>query len=163
RDNDHGVRPYGADQPAHLAIDGRNLAVVRRGGESAFQVDRRIVRVVRIVKMDPEKERGAISCRPAWGLGPQPGDRTRDHLLASTLDGVIAVFARKPEAVTGVVHVETAIETGRGTAAGIEDQRSDERSRPVTLLPEQLGQVRDRAGQRGTKIADAMKRRVRAR
>ena len=151
-DCDEGCRAGSRDQVTRCAIDSGNLAVVRRGRESFLQIGRRIVRIVGIVEMHPQEPRSASSRR-------QPLSCPRGHLLAAPLDSLIPIVSGPTQPKAGVVHIEASIEAGRGAVARIENQRSDERCRPIAGVAQQRREIRHRCGQRRSEVVHVMKRR----
>ena len=158
--DDQGVGAGGLDQPAGSAIDGGDLAVVRRRAKARLQICRRIVRIVGVEEVGPQEPRSACGRRLDTG---HPLDGTRDDIVCATLDRGIAIFTRPLQPESCVVDVEAAIETGRRAAFRVENQRSDERAGPVAVVAQELRQVRNRRGQRCAEIVHAVARRKRAR
>jgi hypothetical protein len=67
-DDDEGVGSGGLDEAADCAIHGRDLAVVRRRGIPSLQRAWRIVGIMRIEEMNPEKKRRPV-CGGCTGCG----------------------------------------------------------------------------------------------
>src|SRR5262249_23868131 len=97
-----------------------NLAVIRCGSILAFVWRRRIVRIVRIVKMDPEEEW-------TFRMLVQPCNRTSNHLPSAAFPRLISVERRMPLLKTSIIGIESAFETMGKALLRIEDHRPDER------------------------------------
>ena len=158
--DDQGIGAGSLDQPAGGAIDGGDLAVVRRRAKARLQICRGIVRIVRVEKVGPQEPRSACGRRLDTG---HPLDGTRDDIVCATFDGGVAMFTRPLQPEACVVDVEAAIETGRRAAFRIENQRSDEGAGPVAVVAQELRQVWDRGRQRRAEFVHAMARRKCAR
>ena len=154
-DGDDRARAGGLHQPIDDPIDRCDLPVVRRRPKSLFQIRRRIVRIVRIEQMRPQKVGLAAG-------GCQPRVRARRHLVAPPLDRPVAILAGASHPEAGVVDVEAAIEARRRSDLRIQDERADERGRVITLPAQQVGQVRHGGRERRPEVGDAMEEWIRA-
>jgi hypothetical protein len=118
RHGDDRLRTGGLYQASRGAIDGGDLPVVQRGREPRFQIRRRIVRIVRVVEMDPGEPGLRSRCR-------YPCTGARHDVVCAPLERLIPVLTRPPHAEAGVVPIEPAIESWRGAISRIEDERSN--------------------------------------
>src|SRR5271168_222323 len=149
-DGDDGVvvESAGAQLPEELPycrIDVCDLAVVESVGVPGFIGLRRIVGMVGIVKMHPDKK---------WSLGMsgQPGKRVGRDIGASALSGGVAIFAGMARGETGIVSVESAIEAGGEFCGGIEDDCADEGGGAISVGTKNLRRVGQVGRQRYLKI-----------
>src|ERR1700720_1587974 len=132
--SNHGVvvnAPY-PQLPQELSDRGihvGNLAVVGRARVLPLVRFRRIVRMVRIIKVHPQKER-------TFRMRVQPRQRVGYAFAAASLRRLVAIFSRMPSAESGVVGIESAIEAGRELCAGIENDGADKRPCMIPALPE---------------------------
>src|SRR6202521_379169 len=96
----------------------RNLTIVGRRSVLALVRFRRIVGMMRIIKMYPNKE---------WAprMLVQPCQRMRHHFAAPALRRVVAIFSRVPRAEAGVVGIKSPVETGSEPCGWVKDDRAD--------------------------------------
>ena len=151
------VRLQPRQQPPHLLIGEGDLAVVEAGHAARAELRaeglRRLVGRVRVVEVDPGEER---LLRAAL----EPGQRSVDHLVGGPLHAaeVEVLVLLQVEAI--VVDLEALVEA----PPAVEDERADERSRRVALLPQGFGDRLLLRPQRGVSVdAHAVMGRVHAR
>ena len=141
------------DEPAHLRVHVRDLAVVGRLREPGAERLRRVVGIVRVVEVDPQEERSRRPFR-------QPGQRAGHDLAAASLHRRVAVFLTALDLEARVVRVEPAVEAGGEAAARVQDQRAYEGGGAVALRTQQVGEPRHVGGQRHAEVVHAMELRI---
>ena len=88
-----------------------------------------------------------------------PRECSPEHIVSAAFDRMVPILARTAEPVPGIIGLEPAVEPGRCAAARIEDERADKRRRAIALLPEEVGEVRDRRRQGRSEIVHPVGRR----
>ena len=101
-----------------------NLAIVGRVCIPGFERLRRIVGIVRIVEMEPEKE-GARATLFEPSLG------SSHNLVSPAFDALVPVLSRTA-VEAGIVEIEATIETRRGSLNRIKDYGRHERGSAIT-------------------------------
>src|SRR5215469_1065551 len=90
-----------------------DLTVVRRGRISRFEWRLRIIRIVWIVKVQPNKEWSV------WMFLEPCKSAIYDHNPPS-LHALVAIFSFAAKVERSVVRIKSAVETGRGRTLGVE-------------------------------------------
>jgi hypothetical protein len=114
---------------------------------------RRVIGIMRVVQMNPEKE-GFVRnlAEPSQGM--------LHHNLGSPLHRLVAIRAVAAQVKTRVIDVEAAIKSRGGSVQRIKHQRRHKRSRLVSPLMQDVRQVRQPGGERNAKIIYVIKLRV---
>src|ERR1017187_6014464 len=95
--------------------------------------------------MHPQEKR-------AFGMLVEPCQRTRQHLIAGALNGVVAALLTHILGVEiGVVRVEAALETG-GPAFRVKSQRAQECRSVISMASQNLGSIGQILGQHHREI-----------
>ena len=147
------VLPQLRKQLAQRGICVRDLAVVRLRRIALFEWRRRVVGVVRIVEVNPEKERRVFELT-------EPAERMVDDHAGAPFDGLVAIRTMAAKVEARVIDVKPAIEAGSGAVERVEDQRGHEGSGVVALLVEQVRQVRKARRNRDSEIVHVVELRV---
>ncbi len=137
RDQGFVIKPVLAQRVQQVADTGvrvSDLAVVRLRREP-FLIGRRwIIRVVRVIQVNPEKDRFVSRmAKPSQGMA--------HHHVRASLHRLVAVRSVAAKMKARVVHVEPAIKAWRGAVQWVENQRADERRRLVSMLVKEIGQI----------------------
>src|ERR1700675_2996534 len=156
--SDHRVvvesaRPQLAEKFPDRGIRVRNLTVVGRRSVRALVGFRRIVGMMRIVKMYPDKKWAP------WMLA-QPGQRMRHHFAAPALRRVVAIFSRVPGAETGVVGIKSPVETGSEPCGWVKDDRADKCSGVISVGSQDFRSIGQLLRQRDLEISYLIKLRI---
>src|SRR5882724_7994933 len=144
----------GGEELAQHRIGISDLRIVRVGYLRFVRL-RRVVGIVRVIHMHPQKERAA--------LGPallKPVLRSIDYVARTALDRLIAVFARLLSVEPRIIHVESAFKTGRHVSRWIEHYGAYEGRSPVALPAEQVGQIWRGLFQSHTEVVDMVVLRI---
>src|SRR5579872_3867579 len=123
----------------------RELSMVEIGSVTVMKRRRRIVGIVGVIEMDPEKERSTRA-------GLQPRKRAIDHDRSSPLYAIVTVFTRPAAVKIGIVSVESAIEPWDCRALWVEDLRSDDSGGVIPPLVKDVWKVRNVFRQGSTQI-----------
>src|SRR5664279_2188895 len=109
--------PQHLDKTPHNRIGIGNLSVIKSGSVMRLEWLRRIIRIVRIIKVEPDKERPLL-------MTAEPSQRAIGNILSPTFNTLVAVLSGLALVKVGVIHVKTTFETG-GRRRRIEDIGSD--------------------------------------
>src|SRR5690348_3423349 len=93
-----------SQQPAHRGVHVGNFAVVGRRRVLGFKWRWRIIRIVRVIEMKPEKKRSA-------GAPIQPSQGLCHHLQSPAFDTVVAILTRAAGVKWRVICVEAAVKS----------------------------------------------------
>ncbi len=102
------------EELAYTRIDVCNFAVVGLRGKASLVGFRRIVRIMRVVEMNPQEE------RPVRQLA-KPRERMIHNIAGAAFDRLVAVSAMAPQVESGIVDFESAIEARSGPIERIKD------------------------------------------
>src|SRR5437016_1747450 len=146
-------------QHFHEAADNRigicDLAVVRSGGVVSLERLRRVIWVMRIVEMQPDKKRPLL-------MTAQPSQSAIGNILRAPLRALVAVFARLTLVKVGVIHVEAALEA-RSSGRRIQNVGSKKCRCVITVLVQEVWQIRKILAKRRAQILKMTKLRIRPR
>src|SRR5579862_965928 len=122
------------DQFAHGRISVGDFSVVRLGCKSCFEGLRRIVWIVRVIQMDPEKK-GTV------GQLAEPRQSMIYHLSCAALNRFVSIHTVTAQIEISVINIKSAIKTRGRALQRIENQRTDKRACVVSLSVQQVGQI----------------------
>ncbi len=146
------VLPQYLDKTADNRVRVGNLAVVRLGGIVGFEGLRRVIRIVGIVEMQPDKKRPLL-------MTAQPTQRAIRNILRAPLDAFVAVFSRLALVKVRVVYVKAALETW-SRRSWIENIGTEERRSVIAVLMKKVRQVREILAERCAQILDMTELRI---
>ena len=135
RDQGFVIKPVLAQRVQQVADAGvrvSNLAIVRLRREPFLKGRRWIIRVVRVIQVNPEKGRFVSRmAKPAQGMA--------HHHVSASLHRFVAVRSAAAKMKARIIHVEPAIKAWRGAIQWVKNQRADERRRLVSMLMKEIG------------------------
>ena len=119
--------PQPGEEPIHLLIDERDLAVVRSGRTSTAELGhqrlRRLIRSVRVVEMDPGEERPGLAF-------VQPTERGIEDLIGGPLN-------RREVQLLDLAHIELVVVRAEAlieSPAAVENESPNERPRLIAVV-----------------------------
>jgi hypothetical protein len=144
--DDHGsiqqaARVEKASDPADLRVDERDLAEVRPAGESVSVRFGRVVRRVRIVKVNPTEEAGRSN-----GLEP------RQRVIRDVISRPLHLAQRRRVVLRQIEIIKVGIEALRDSPRSIEHVRADESTGRESAIAQPLGERRLAVGEKESAV-----------